>query len=100
MDKLIDECTLILGWCFSTENVEETKNQQRQLARSALAKMEVFCTETEETEGAEDLFGENYELLQPLISAENSGRKMNFSILTLSLCIWIINYAKDLWRLK
>ena len=47
LDKLIDECTLILGWCFSTPKVKDTKEKQRQVARTALAKMDIFCDQVD-----------------------------------------------------
>ena len=47
MEKLIHNCTSILGWCYTGQQVEITKQKQRELSRSALAQMEVYCPETE-----------------------------------------------------
>jgi len=48
LDKFINNCTTILGWCFTDEHVQATMKEQRQVSRSALAKMEVYCPETED----------------------------------------------------
>ena len=45
LENLIDECTLILGWCYSEDHVKKTKLEQRNLSRSALAKMQILCPE-------------------------------------------------------
>merc|ERR1711862_549398 len=47
LDKFIN-CTTILGWCFTDEHVQATMKEQREVSRSALAKMEVYCPETED----------------------------------------------------
>ncbi len=95
LDKLIDECTLILGWCFPTEQVQETKSQQRQVSTSALAKMSIFCPEEGEEDQAisiqppEDIFAETFDLDgHPLISAQNSSASLIFLpwMLAISIC--------------
>jgi len=48
LDKFINNCTTILGWCFTDEHVQATMKEQRDVSRSALAKMEVYCPETED----------------------------------------------------
>jgi len=50
LDKLINNCTAEhLGWCYTDEHVRATMREQREVSRSALAKMEIFCPEPEET---------------------------------------------------
>merc|ERR1712200_198343 len=50
LDKLIDNCTAEHpGWCYTDEHVQATMREQREVSRSALAKMEIFCPEPEET---------------------------------------------------
>jgi len=50
LDKLINNCTAEhLGWCYTDEHVRATMREQREVSRSALAKMEIFCPESEET---------------------------------------------------
>ena len=68
LDNLIDECTLILGWCYSQDHVRTTKVQQRDLSRSALAKMQIYCPDTDANPlpAAEDKFAEKAQLASPL----------------------------------
>jgi hypothetical protein len=47
-DNLIDECTVILGWCFSAQEVQDTKQKQREVSRAALATMNIFCNNNED----------------------------------------------------
>lgn len=50
LDKLITNCTAEhLGWCYTDEHVQATMREQREVSRSALAKMEIYCPESEET---------------------------------------------------
>merc|ERR1719297_81559 len=50
LDKLINNCTAEhLGWCYTDEHVQATMREQREVSRSALAKMKIFCPEPEET---------------------------------------------------
>ncbi len=37
--NLIDDCTVILGWCYTAQQVEETKRRQEGLMREALKKI-------------------------------------------------------------
>ncbi len=43
LNGLIDKCTIILGWCFSAEEVQETKISQWEVTTKALAKMDISC---------------------------------------------------------
>ena len=82
LDKLIEECTLILGWCFSAQQVKETKDKQRDLSRSALAAMEVACPPDQEE--VPDEFAEHYQLSQPLVTApiqSAAGRNLLSSVI-------------------
>ncbi len=36
--SLIDECTVILGWCYSSREVADTKAKQERLVKTELAK--------------------------------------------------------------
>ena len=36
LDSLIEECTVILGWCYSAAEVEDTKRRQRSLMAEAM----------------------------------------------------------------
>lgn len=31
VESLIEECTAILGWCFNSDQVAETKNNQKEV---------------------------------------------------------------------
>ena len=33
LDKFINNCTIILGWCFTDEHVQDTMKEQRQVSR-------------------------------------------------------------------
>ena len=33
LDKFINNCTTILGWCFTEEHVQDTMKEQRQVSR-------------------------------------------------------------------
>ena len=78
LDNLIDECTLILGWCYSQDHVRTTKVQQRDLSRSALAKMQIYCPDTNKNslQIPEDKFAEKAQLaslpLKPTMIFETS----------------------------
>ena len=68
LDNLIDECTLILGWCYSQDHVRKTKVEQRDLSREALAKMHIYCPDNASTKNhlPEDQFAEKAQLASPL----------------------------------
>lgn len=51
LSSLINDCTLVLGWCFPDERVKDTKQKQWEITRSALAQMDIYCNE----EAEEDL---------------------------------------------
>ena len=36
LDSLIEECTVILGWCYTSAEVEDTKRRQRALMAEAM----------------------------------------------------------------
>ena len=36
LDSLIEECTVILGWCYTSAEVEDTKRRQRALTAEAM----------------------------------------------------------------
>ena len=36
LDSLIEECTVILGWCYTSAEVEDTKRRQRVLMAEAM----------------------------------------------------------------
>ena len=68
LDNLIDECTLILGWCYSQDHVRKTKVQQRDLSRAALGKMHIFCPDSTSAQIhiPTDQFAEKAQLASPL----------------------------------
>ena len=68
LDNLIDECTLILGWCYSQDHVRKTKVQQRDLSRAALGKMHIYCPDSTSTQIhiPTDQFAEKAQLASPL----------------------------------
>ena len=39
LHNLIDECTVILGWCYTSDQVEQTKRKQEGLMQEALQKI-------------------------------------------------------------
>ena len=99
LENLIDECTLILGWCYSEDHVKETKIEQRDLSRAALAKMHIYCPEKPDNETTnhlpEDQFAEKAQLSSPLKPAfvvESSSTKLvsNLFFVTL-ISIFIFN---------
>ena len=59
LGKLIDDCTIILGWCFSTEQVVQVKKKQRAISLTALATMNIHCPEDLNLDIPEDKFAEN-----------------------------------------
>ena len=60
LKDLIQNCTQILGWCFSSQQVQSTIQKQRDIAMSTLASMNILCPENFILDGhAEDIFAEN-----------------------------------------
>ncbi len=37
--NLIDDCTVILGWCYTADQVDSTKKKQEALMRQAMEKL-------------------------------------------------------------
>lgn len=72
---MIDECTLILGWCFSSQHVSDTISKQRQVSRAALASLGLICPDADQAviQPPEDLFAEHYQY--------SSGNDLKFSLL-------------------
>ena len=39
LNELIEDCTVILGWCYTSEDVQITKEKQRGLLNKAMKKI-------------------------------------------------------------
>lgn len=37
--SLIEDCTVILGWCYTTQEVEDTKEKQKDITEKAIKKI-------------------------------------------------------------
>ena len=59
LKDLIQNCTQILGWCFSSQQVQSTIQKQRDIAMSTLASMNILCSENFILDDHEDIFAEN-----------------------------------------
>ena len=99
LDNLIDECTLILGWCYSQDHVRTTKVQQRDLSRSALAKMQIYCPDTNKNSLhlPEDKFAEKAQLaslpLKPtMIFETSSSAKLVYSTMAFVFSQFLIQF--------
>ena len=98
LDNLIDECTLILGWCYSQDHVRTTKVQQRDLSRSALAKMQIYCPDNKNSlHIPEDKFVEKAGLaslpLKPtMIFETSSSAKLVYSTMAFVFLQFLIQF--------
>ena len=68
LDSLIEECTVILGWCYTSAEVEDTKRRQRALMAEAM--------EAAHFDSALCLGGET-KISEPLTAAATASRAAN-----------------------
>ena len=96
LTSLINECTLVLGWCFPNESVIDTKKKQWEITRSALADMDIYCDEDAQAlpeDGyTDDLFLANSNARASLILPlqQGSGARSNNVVLLLAFLPMII----------
>ena len=83
---LIEECTVILGWCYTSVQVEDTKSKQKEVTRSALTKM--FPAFDMEICLAEDNKLASRRVGDDSNGAGRLGIWPKFGILTLVVTIW------------
>ena len=106
LDNLIDECTLILGWCYSQDHVRTTKVQQRDLSRSALAKMQIYCPDNKNSlHLPEDKFAEKAQLaslpLKPtMIFETSSSAKLVYSTMAFGFSQFLIQFFLWNWNIN
>ena len=106
LDNLIDECTLILGWCYSQDHVRTTKVQQRDLSRSALAKMQIYCPDNKNSlHIPEDKFVEKAGLaslpLKPtMIFETSSSAKLVYSTMAFVFLQFLIQFFLWNWNIN